>query len=316
MFCMRCAGEVENPVNGLCPRCQAAPGAVEELAPVGFWVRFAAYCLDTIILTFAGLVIVVCMGLLLSALGMGKQAWNLASLSGNVAGVVYFIAATALYGQTLGKRLCGVKVVMSDGSPVSWGGSALRYVGYIVNMFTLGLGFVWVGVSSEKRGLHDLIGGTRVVYAEPGKKASAGLIVGIILGVLLCLMVVLGIAAAIAIPKFAELIRKSGEGATKGNLGALRASLSIYYGDKEGVYPTDLLELTEGGKYLAVIPKAKTPNYHVDSPEVRYIGRLDDQAQRDAGGWGYVNDPESREFGKVFVNCTHTDSKGVRWDSY
>lgn len=316
MVCMRCAAEVEDSVNGLCPRCQAAPGAFEELAFAGFWVRFAAYALDSIILAFAGFVIVVCLGLLLSAVGMGKQAWNLASLAGNFAGVAYFIAATALYGQTLGKRICGLKVVMKDGSPVTWGGSALRYVGYIVNMLTLGLGFVWIGISRESRGLHDIIGGTQVVYADPGKKTSTGLIVGIVLGMLLCLTVVLGIAAAIAIPKFAELVRKSSEGATKGNLGALRASLSIYYGDKEGVYPTDIQELTEGGKYLAVIPKAKTPNFHPDSTGVRYFGSLGDQAQQDPGGWGYVNDPESKEFGKIFVNCSHTDSKGVRWDSY
>ena len=48
---------------------------------------------------------------------------------------------------------------------------------------------------------------------------------------------IIGILAAIAIPKFADLIRKSQEGATKGSLGALRSALTIYYGDMEGVYP-------------------------------------------------------------------------------
>src|ERR1700685_25189 len=75
----------------------------------------------------------------------------------------------------------------------------------------------------------------------------------------------IGILAAIAIPKFASLIRKSGEGASKGNLGAIRSSLSIYYGDMEGQYPAQLAALTISGKYLSSVPLAKTPNYHSDS---------------------------------------------------
>ena len=81
---------------------------------------------------------------------------------------------------------------------------------------------------------------------------------------LMIVVAIIGILAAIAIPKFAELIRKSGEGASKGNLGSIRSSLSIYYGDMEGNYPNDVTALTIGGKYLTVIPMAKAPNYHAD----------------------------------------------------
>src|SRR5471032_1095105 len=82
---------------------------------------------------------------------------------------------------------------------------------------------------------------------------------------LMIVVAIIGILAAIAIPKFAALIRKSGEGASKGNLGAIRSSLSIYYGDMEGQYPSQLAALTLGGKYLATLPLAKTPSYHGDS---------------------------------------------------
>ena len=82
---------------------------------------------------------------------------------------------------------------------------------------------------------------------------------------LMIVVAIIGILAAIAIPKFAELIRKSGEGSSKGNLGALRSALSIYYGDMEGQYPATLNGLTIAGKYLGTIPAAKTPNYHSDS---------------------------------------------------
>src|SRR5215469_2312760 len=85
---------------------------------------------------------------------------------------------------------------------------------------------------------------------------------------LMIVVAIIGILAAIAIPKFASLIRKSNEGASKGNLGSIRGALSIYYGDLEGQYPDDMTSLTISGKYLASIPNAKAPNYHPDTSSV------------------------------------------------
>src|SRR3954464_1157500 len=82
---------------------------------------------------------------------------------------------------------------------------------------------------------------------------------------LMIVVAIIGILAAIAIPKFAELIRKSSEGASKGNLGAIRSALSIYYGDMEGTYPDSMSSLTTAGKYLSAVPAAKAPNYHADT---------------------------------------------------
>src|SRR5580704_14267389 len=79
---------------------------------------------------------------------------------------------------------------------------------------------------------------------------------------LMIVVAIIGILAAIAIPKFADLIRKSQEGSTKGNLGSIRSAMSIYYGDMEGQYPADMASLTVAGKYLAAIPNAAAPNYH------------------------------------------------------
>src|SRR3977135_4079302 len=79
---------------------------------------------------------------------------------------------------------------------------------------------------------------------------------------LMIVVAIIGILAAIAIPQFAQLVAKSQEGATKGNLGTLRSALSIYYGDTEGVYPTErtsFSSLTTGGKYLQGVPQANLP---------------------------------------------------------
>ena len=130
---------------------------------------------------------------------------------------------------------------------------------------------------------------------------------------LMIVVAIIGILAPIAIPKFAELIRKSGEGASKGNLGSIRSSLSIYYGDMEGQYPSSLSGLTVAGKYLATVPNAKVPNYHPDSNAEKDGGAL---AANDAGGWVYDNSVGDANIGNMQINCTHTDTKGSIWSSY
>ena len=44
---------------------------------------------------------------------------------------------------------------------------------------------------------------------------------------LMIVVAIIGILASIAVPKFADLLRKSKEGQTKGNLGSLRSILNI-----------------------------------------------------------------------------------------
>lgn len=129
---------------------------------------------------------------------------------------------------------------------------------------------------------------------------------------LMIVVSIIGILAAVAIPKFAELVRKSGEGQTRGQLGAIRSALSIYYSDMEGLYPRKLESLTIGAKYLSALPRAKTPGYHADTSSVEVKGG----APRDRGGWYYSDDAADDDFGTASVNCTHTDTKGTAWSSY
>jgi len=130
---------------------------------------------------------------------------------------------------------------------------------------------------------------------------------------LMIVVAIIGILAAIAIPKFAALIRKSGEGASKGNLGSVRSSLSIYYGDMEGQYPNVLSALTMNSKYLSAIPVAKTPSYHADSStEYDATG----VATNDGGNWIFNNTTTDANVGQLNVNCTNTDTKGSYWSSY
>ncbi|MBL0058219.1 MAG: prepilin-type N-terminal cleavage/methylation domain-containing protein [Elusimicrobia bacterium] len=127
---------------------------------------------------------------------------------------------------------------------------------------------------------------------------------------LMIVVAIIGILAAIAIPKFADLITKSKESAAKGSLGSVRSAVSIYYSDNEGIFPasaaaTDLAgALTPGSKYLDTIPNIAIPKpglHQNNSAVVTAIG--------DAGGWWYTGS----NLGQVYVNCTHADSKTSKW---
>ena len=143
---------------------------------------------------------------------------------------------------------------------------------------------------------------------------------GVTLIELMIVVAIIGILAAIAIPKFADLINKSKEGATKGALSSVRSALQVYYGDNEGWFPADDLSiLIAGAKYINNIPVAKLPGTgHADAPTVfafsstTVAGAFMPAANDDAGGWAYFNDPTvSVMWGTFVANCTHEDIKGT-----
>ena len=145
------------------------------------------------------------------------------------------------------------------------------------------------------------------------KRLNKGSNWGFTLIELMIVVAIIGILAAVAIPKFADLINKSKEGATKGSLGAIRAALTVYYGDQEGKYPQDnLASITT--RYMAEIPAAKVPPNHADSAAVSAASSS--TYITDAGGWAYDNISAETAWGTIVVNCSHTDSKGNRWTTY
>ena len=130
-------------------------------------------------------------------------------------------------------------------------------------------------------------------------------------------MAIIGILAAIAVPGFSNMIRKSKEGTTKGNLATLRSALSVYYADTEGVYPLDSLQsLIVDGKYLNAIPPANTVVWHKAGNVVATGTVVDDVGSADVAEWFYDNVQDDPLWGHVWVNCNHNDIKGVMWLTY
>jgi uncharacterized RDD family membrane protein YckC len=79
--------------------------------------------------------------------------------------VTYHAVLVGGCGQTLGKMLLGVAVVRRDGAPAGYGRALLRCVGGGLCLLTLGIGQLPVLWSRERRGLADLVAGTRPIEA-------------------------------------------------------------------------------------------------------------------------------------------------------
>lgn len=76
---------------------------------------------------------------------------------------------------------------------------------------------------------------------------------------LMLVVAIISLLAAIAVPKFANMVVKAKEASIKGQLGTIRSALSIYYCDNEGNFPSAMyglmkIALTTGGKYLDELP--------------------------------------------------------------
>lgn len=81
-----------------------------------------------------------------------------------VISVLYYglLTASKMQGK-LGKKILGLKVVNEQGGRVSAGQGIGRYFAYILSGIIFYIGFTMIAFG-EKKGLHDIICKTRVVY--------------------------------------------------------------------------------------------------------------------------------------------------------
>ncbi len=139
----------------------------------GFWVRLAAYVIDSIIVFFGLLFVRLFLSGIMTVL---SGTW----LGGNILfhytlkdillygfQVLYFILCTYLTGTTLGKRAMNLRVVSADGQKLTLLNVVYREtIGRFLCSLSVGIGYIIAGVDREKRGLHDILCDTRVIYAK------------------------------------------------------------------------------------------------------------------------------------------------------
>jgi prepilin-type N-terminal cleavage/methylation domain-containing protein len=134
---------------------------------------------------------------------------------------------------------------------------------------------------------------------------------------LMIVVTIIGVLAAIAIPKFSNLIDKSKEGYTKGALSTVRSVLSVYYADNEGKFPADNLAVLIGdARYVDSLPVTKLPRTGHSYTAAVHTADSTATFITDAGGWAYLNNPSSGNWGEFKVNCTHSDSGARDWSEF
>src|SRR5262245_7575853 len=169
--------ELQPEIGQVTPVSTAATEAALE--PAGFWPRLGAYLVDGFVLYSI---------FFIGWRGLSKvMSWQEPDLRGlnvktvtdllpifkvllvqtaafYVWKVIYDVALNGRFGATIGKMVVGMKIVRLDDSPISYGVALIRSLGTILSDCICYTGYLFVAFRDDKRALHDLLAGTRVVY--------------------------------------------------------------------------------------------------------------------------------------------------------
>jgi len=159
---------------------------MDEVRYAGFWIRFLASFLDTLFLALPVAVVIYFIsdgnwfdfaqyqqnmqyamsGNATKALGSQPDI----SLKWELLFEFSVLLVTILFwrrwrGATPGKRFVRIKIVdAATFEDIDNKQAITRSVGYIVSAFALLIGFIMVAFRKDKRGLHDLLASTSVIY--------------------------------------------------------------------------------------------------------------------------------------------------------
>jgi uncharacterized RDD family membrane protein YckC len=146
--------------------------AAPELEYVGFWLRFWAFIIDSVL----SMVILVPILRVFGGsywpdawsdlyTGRGASAELLQWLLPAAAVIIFWVARQA----TPGKMAISATIVDAQtGKRPTTGQFIGRYLAYYVSMIPLFLGFFWIGIDARKQGWHDKLAGTVVVRPRRG----------------------------------------------------------------------------------------------------------------------------------------------------
>lgn len=129
----------------------------------GFGIRFVAFFIDAVILSFAFGFITYATGARLNS-GFFEVIYNPGNLLSLLLAMSYFVYfETSDKQATLGKQAMGLKVVKQDGTKMMMKDSILRYIGKILSAFIFMIGYIMVIFDDQKKSLHDRIANTFVI---------------------------------------------------------------------------------------------------------------------------------------------------------
>jgi len=196
-FCGRC-GAALNPAASVAPGAPPAASPAPSAGPVpaasyaapagyavaqagvrygGFWIRVVAAIIDAIIVSVILWPVKAIFGLGGLALGgfgahgfhnpmalpyliFGGGVFGLLKLGANW--IYEALMESSSYQATLGKMALGMKVTDLYGNRISFARATGRYFAKIISFVILCIGYIMVGFTERKQGLHDMIAGTLV----------------------------------------------------------------------------------------------------------------------------------------------------------
>lgn len=153
------------------------PNTPPQSEYAGFWLRLAAYIIDYFVLGFVIGTIVIFVGLTMGLstaifYDMEDTANQMVVITLSIIfGIVSFAASwlyyalleSGSYQGTLGKMVVNLKVTDMEGERISFARASGRFFGKILSTFVIYIGYIMIGITEKKQGLHDILAGCLVV---------------------------------------------------------------------------------------------------------------------------------------------------------
>ncbi|MER2000510.1 MAG: RDD family protein [Lysinibacillus sp.] len=137
----------------------------------GFWMRFWAFLIDTLLVSA---VIGICVNPLFYLFDWDLGATNWYAPIVIISGVIYytyFILMTKFFAQTVGKMIFGLKVRTDSGEPLDWSTVVFREgVGRFISNTFMKLPYLIVVFTPQHKAVHDYAADTFVVHEESYKE--------------------------------------------------------------------------------------------------------------------------------------------------
>lgn len=140
-----------------------------EVPYAGIASRALALALDALLVNLVvltGGAIIALAGSLVGDLRFDTLARILAGVAWGATVATYFVLFWSAAGQTPGMRLMDVRVRTAAGTTLGVGRAMVRMIGLALAIIPLFAGFLPVFVDNRRRGAHDMLAGTVVVYAD------------------------------------------------------------------------------------------------------------------------------------------------------
>ena len=140
----------------------------------GFWIRAVAVVIDSIIVQIVsyGLGYLVTSAMAQIALAsdrpMELSLVDVVEIGATIAWVVaYYVGfQSGAWQGTPGKRIVGIHVIRTDGRRIGPLFAVARTLAQVLSGLPFGIGYMMAGWTDQKKALHDIICGTRVVYGK------------------------------------------------------------------------------------------------------------------------------------------------------